>query len=154
MVAKPPKNKEIGERLREFSLTKFDKLTDFAASLDLNLQQLSAYVRGLNMPGKEILTKLSDEGCNINWLLTGEGSMLRGSEPGTRAGKTQTSLKSQTLKKMTAAETAKAGAPESFAMHPDRAELIRRFHVLNDHTVMVVTQAGERVLYTTVEKEE
>jgi len=67
----------IGDRIREFGLSKFETLTAFALNLGTSPQSLNQYINGDRMPGSNILNKLSDLGCSIDWLLTGEGDMLK-----------------------------------------------------------------------------
>lgn len=61
----------IAKRLREFAYSKTDRLKDFAGSLDMSPQTLNSYLSGKISPGSELLIKLSDLGCDIDWLLTG-----------------------------------------------------------------------------------
>ncbi len=61
----------IAKRLREFAYSKTDRLKDFAGSLDMSPQTLNSYLSGKISPGSELLIKLSDMGCDIDWLLTG-----------------------------------------------------------------------------------
>ncbi len=64
---------EIGKRLREFGESKFDKIKDFAEALDIVPSALqSTYFKGRSTPGGELLIKLSNMGCDLDWLLTGE----------------------------------------------------------------------------------
>lgn len=61
----------IASRLREFAYSKTDRLTEFAKSLDMLPQTLNSYLSGKITPGSELLIKLSEMGCDIEWLLTG-----------------------------------------------------------------------------------
>ncbi|MHC1736857.1 MAG: helix-turn-helix domain-containing protein [Ignavibacteriaceae bacterium] len=64
---------EIAARLRTFGESKFERIKDFAKALDMEPSSLqSAYLNGRSIPGPELLVKLSDMGCDIIWLLTGE----------------------------------------------------------------------------------
>lgn len=50
----------------------------FANKIGVHLQTLSRYERGEVRPSSELLKKISKEfDVNLNWLMTGEGSMLR-----------------------------------------------------------------------------
>lgn len=60
-------------RLREFAEKHFDSMADFARALDMPPQQIYDYLSGKSKPGALILMKLSELGCDINWLLTGKG---------------------------------------------------------------------------------
>ena len=61
----------IASRLREFAYSKTDRLTEFAKSLDMLPQTLNSYLSGKITPGSELLIRLSEMGCDIEWLLTG-----------------------------------------------------------------------------------
>jgi SOS-response transcriptional repressor LexA len=50
-------------------------MTKFAKSLDLDLPALRKYLLDERKPGAETQSKLAVQGCNLNWLLTGKGSM-------------------------------------------------------------------------------
>ena len=64
----------IAERLREFGLWRFDSISALAQALELHPASLhSHYLKGKSFPGGEILLKLHALGCDITWLLTGEG---------------------------------------------------------------------------------
>ncbi len=63
----------IASRLREFAYSRTDKLSDFARMLDMLPQTLNSYLSGRITPGSELLVKLSEMGCDIDWLLTGKG---------------------------------------------------------------------------------
>lgn len=64
----------IGERLKEFGLERFSTLKEFAEALDMSYPNLYHYLSDKHEPGTPILLKLSELGCDINWLLTGEGN--------------------------------------------------------------------------------
>lgn len=61
--------KEIGIRIREFLITKFGKLSLGAEKLEISPQNLNKYLNGKFVPGGEIISKLGEMGCDINWLL-------------------------------------------------------------------------------------
>jgi len=63
---------EIGARLKEFAEKNFSTLTDFAAQMGKDKTFFTTYFKGKSILGGELLAKLSDLGCDINWLLTGE----------------------------------------------------------------------------------
>ncbi len=63
----------IASRLREFAYSRTEKLSDFARMLDMLPQTLNSYLSGRITPGAELLVKLSELGCDIDWLLTGKG---------------------------------------------------------------------------------
>ena len=70
------KKLEIGLRIKEFGENKFPSIASFSRSIGMNNRQgLNPYLKGRSFPGGEMLSKLVELGCNINWLLTGEGAM-------------------------------------------------------------------------------
>jgi len=64
-------------RLNEFCKTVSPTQVDFAAKLGMKPQTLQKYLKGHRLPLPDILNKISNLGCNINWLLNGEGEMLK-----------------------------------------------------------------------------
>lgn len=44
--------------------------------------QMHRYLRGLSLPGAEILSAVGEKGFNINWLLLGEGPMFAATPAG------------------------------------------------------------------------
>lgn len=60
---------EIGNRLREFGLSKFGKLSALATLLDMSPQSLQSYLSGRSLPGASIISKLKKLGCDTDWLL-------------------------------------------------------------------------------------
>ncbi len=75
----------IAARLREFAYSKTDRLKEFARSLDMSPQTLNSYLSGKISPGSELLIKLSDLGCDIDWLLTGSKKNSNEKNPGRKA---------------------------------------------------------------------
>ncbi|MBM4158345.1 MAG: LexA family transcriptional regulator [Ignavibacteria bacterium] len=67
----------FSKRLLEFCRTVSPTLTDFASKLGMKPQALQKYVKGQRLPLPDILNKINKLGCNINWLLNGEGEMLK-----------------------------------------------------------------------------
>lgn len=61
--------KQVGLRLRKFLLEKFIKLNIAAEKVGMSPQALQKYLNGDFIPGGEILSKLSQLGCDIEWLL-------------------------------------------------------------------------------------
>lgn len=65
----------VSKRLREFGDT-FNTMKQFAEALNISQQTLSSgYLNGRSLPGAELLLQLQTLGCDIKWLLTGEGEM-------------------------------------------------------------------------------
>jgi transcriptional regulator with XRE-family HTH domain len=71
----------IGERIRKFAKAQHGSVAELTRAIGKGRNFLGAYVEGRAKPGSEILAAISDAGCNINWLLTGQGEMLRTAEP-------------------------------------------------------------------------
>jgi transcriptional regulator with XRE-family HTH domain len=63
---------DIGNRIKEFAEEKHGGLSNLSKIIKVSLQGLSQYVSGRNAPGKKLLIKLLETGCDINWLLTGK----------------------------------------------------------------------------------
>jgi transcriptional regulator with XRE-family HTH domain len=62
----------VGSRLRIFAKKYFKTIRGLANALSMTEQNLSQYVKGKSLPGALLLLKLSEKGCDIHWLLTGE----------------------------------------------------------------------------------
>lgn len=60
---------EIGKRMREYLINKYGKLNVGAERLNMSPQNLNKYLKGEFLPGAEIISKLGESGCDINWLL-------------------------------------------------------------------------------------
>jgi len=63
---------EVGNRLRLFLKDKYGTLEKGASVLDMKSPSLQNYLKGERLPGAEILSKLSQLGCDIEWLLLGK----------------------------------------------------------------------------------
>lgn len=70
---------KIGERIRLVREKEGLSQKAFAEKCgDVPSTTISKYEQGLIKPSAEILSKMGYVGININWLLTGEGEMMRG----------------------------------------------------------------------------
>jgi SOS-response transcriptional repressor LexA len=69
--------KEVGSRLREFGESNFKSLSKLAERLGMKPQSLQKYLNGTSIPGGEIIARLIDLGCDINWLFYGDDLQLR-----------------------------------------------------------------------------
>jgi transcriptional regulator with XRE-family HTH domain len=76
----------IGERIRAFALDKYGKINDFADALGMGAPNVQSYMRGARKPGSSVLQKIQRLGCNLDWLLTGEGEMYGSNEGKKDAG--------------------------------------------------------------------
>jgi len=50
--------------------------SELARALDMEPGSFTKYTRGARRPGASVLERLTQLGVNINWFLTGEGSMM------------------------------------------------------------------------------
>lgn len=66
----------FGERLREFCSAVSPTQVEFAKKLNIAPQMLQKYLQGERLPLPDILGRIRNLGCNINWLITGEGDMI------------------------------------------------------------------------------
>lgn len=69
--------KEIGARIKEFAEKKFGSVSALSEAIEINHTQLLNYIYRKEkqpLPGAEILFKLHEAGCDINWLLSGKHS--------------------------------------------------------------------------------
>jgi len=68
----------IGDRIKLFGISKYGNLSAFARAIGKTPDYLTPYYKNKSKPGSDLLILLYNLGCNINWLLTGEGEMLIG----------------------------------------------------------------------------
>lgn len=61
---------KIGEKLRVFANKKLGSVAKLAESLGMKPPSLYNYLDGVSIPGGEMLAKLKNLGCDINWLLS------------------------------------------------------------------------------------
>lgn len=66
----------IGERIKQFASAKYQSQTGLAKALNLSVQTLSGYTNNRAFPNQDFFSKISNLGCNVHWLITGEGEML------------------------------------------------------------------------------
>lgn len=81
-----------GERLRLFGVARFgDKkgaITAFAKALGMKPSNLHKYLSDEREPGAPVLARISALGCNVHWLLKGEGEMYADNEIGRQLKRT------------------------------------------------------------------
>ena len=68
-------NNSSGDRLRIFALSKYQSIKEFADLIGMDSGNVQKYLNEKRKPGSSFLKRLQKEGCDINWLLTGEGEM-------------------------------------------------------------------------------
>ena len=85
----------------------------FAASIGIKRSAMSHYMTGRNDPGVDVLRKIYDKYpyVNLDWLLTGSGSMIRGTETGEHKRHETTPHKPQQLGIFTEPEPPAANPP-------------------------------------------
>lgn len=71
----------IGDRLKQWRANKYLKQDEASAQLGIPFSTYQKYEMDNRSPGADALEKIARVGININWLLTGEGDMLRNSPP-------------------------------------------------------------------------
>ncbi len=70
------KMKDISKRIERFVLKNYGSYTNFCEISEIDHSTISRLISGKNTPRSEVLSKMYDSGLNINWVLTGEGSMF------------------------------------------------------------------------------
>lgn len=65
----------VGSRLREWRRRLGFSQEAFATSTGIPLQTIKGYELGHRQPGADALAAIASTGVNLNWLLTGAGSM-------------------------------------------------------------------------------
>ncbi len=75
-------NNSTGDRLRTFALSKCPSIKDFSELIGMEAGNVQKYLNNKRKPGTPLLKRLQKEGCDINWLLTGEGKMYANEKSG------------------------------------------------------------------------
>ena len=81
-------NNSTGDRLRTFALSKCPSIKDFSELIGMEAGNVQKYLNNKRKPGTPLLKRLQKEGCDINWLLTGEGEMSTDKEGTVKADST------------------------------------------------------------------
>ncbi len=63
---------EVAINLRKFANDNFKSLAELGRRLEMRPQNLQIYFEGRSYPGGQVLGRLSELGCDIDWLMTGE----------------------------------------------------------------------------------
>jgi hypothetical protein len=66
----------IGERLRAFAETGFKTITEFAYAIGSSPQNVYKYFKTDREPSAVVMKRLVEAGCNLNWLVAGDGEMF------------------------------------------------------------------------------
>ncbi len=66
----------LGERTRRFGEVAFGSIEEFARTLKIAPSNLQKYLSGERNPGLGMLQRLHELGCNINSLISGDGTMF------------------------------------------------------------------------------
>ncbi len=67
----------LGKRLKEFAENNFSTIADFTQQLGIIRENAYRYFNDTVSPGSDILIRLAELGCDINWLLTGNYSVKK-----------------------------------------------------------------------------
>lgn len=68
----------VSGRLRAIREHLGESQKSMSLRMDLGSTTWQTYERGLNLPVGGVLARLAEMGLSVDWLLTGEGSMMRG----------------------------------------------------------------------------
>lgn len=73
---------EFSTRLKSWIEEAFGSQKEFAEKNSINKVTLNGYATGKRFPDEAFLTKLSQIGCNVQWLFSGGGQMFANNEAG------------------------------------------------------------------------
>lgn len=73
----------IGARLRTFAETGFKTITEFAYAIGSSPQNVYKYFKTDREPSAVVMKRLVEAGCNLNWLVAGDGDMFADNPAGT-----------------------------------------------------------------------
>jgi transcriptional regulator with XRE-family HTH domain len=81
----------IGQRLKEYLITRRLTQEEFSSLCKINKQTISNIIKEKTAPSGEVLVKIASEyeDLNFNWLIKGKGSMLSNIEEMEEPGKVQ-----------------------------------------------------------------
>lgn len=88
---------QIGKRLRHFAESNFESLAEFGRSFGKDRTFFTPYFNGSSLLGGEMLKKLAELGCDIDWLLTGKRNTSLIKEKGVEYVAVDDALKSDKL---------------------------------------------------------
>ncbi|CAG1022660.1 hypothetical protein MTYM_01886 [Methylococcales bacterium] len=61
---------DFGAKIKLFAKMKFGSVSALADALDISQPHLSQYINDKNKPGMEFFRKMSELGCDLNWLMS------------------------------------------------------------------------------------
>lgn len=71
----------VSERLREYLFISKKNVKQLAGEINVSQASLNNVVNGKNLPSSNLLIRLATtKGISINWILLGEGHMMRNAE--------------------------------------------------------------------------
>lgn len=73
---------EFASRLKIFITENWEAIGEFVFDVRISQSMIYKYINSESSPSGEVLKKLYDVGCNINWLLSGHGEMWNDTEAG------------------------------------------------------------------------
>jgi transcriptional regulator with XRE-family HTH domain len=74
----------FAKRLDEFIIRSYKNYAEFAKAIGVDRSTIWHYINGLTKPPLSRMEDFYKAGVNINWLITGEGSMFSDCENGLR----------------------------------------------------------------------
>lgn len=69
----------IGQKLEFFIKKNYKSVATFATKIGVERTHLYPYINDKNIPGGDLLKKFAKEGCDINWLLSEDETVLEDS---------------------------------------------------------------------------
>ena len=78
LLARYPQNADIVKRFSEYVGQNWPSMRQFCQTVGINQTQLSRVLRGDSIFSADMLLKISESNCDMNWLLRGEKSALDG----------------------------------------------------------------------------
>jgi len=89
---------QVPERLRSFLIDAFGSILNATRVTGVREASWYRYLSGHNAPSSDVFMTLAQHGCNLNWLLTGEGEMYANTEPGRSVKKSANERKRSELR--------------------------------------------------------
>ncbi len=140
--------KMIGARMKEFLSVRFENFSVAAEAFGKTPTYFHSYFRGVSMPGGDVLAWLAEQGCNTNWLLSGEGAMLMEDEE-ERQRQEKYAMEQAAQARATPLHYVggvRAGYPDTVTNPPNQVIAAAEIIIMNDHTLVYITPEGERIM--------